>query len=199
MQLIVAWIAAPYVVRYIPGMGRLEIFVYAAVFAVLVWIVGLVLSQVLRDTGMPSSGTLVSALVVALIAAAIYTWLPMFVPDAKRFMLNLPGEGLSAHRRADRLPYPALAGGRRRLSADDRRIAAVDMRKAREPEFPRPLPRVAVALPIPASLRSAPCCIRTQNMPKTTAVRKAKDTMAASTLSLVRSSIAASFAGQTRP
>jgi hypothetical protein len=32
-------------------------------------------------------------------------------------------------------------------------------------------------------------------MPKTTAVRKAKDTMAASTLSLVRSSIAASFAG----
>jgi hypothetical protein len=90
VQLIVAWIAAPYVVRYIPGMGRLEIFVYAAVFAVLVWIVGLVLSQVLRDTGMPSSGTLVSALVVALIAAAIYTWLPMFVPDAKRFMLNLP-------------------------------------------------------------------------------------------------------------
>ena len=39
--------------RYIPGMGRLQLFVYAAVFAVLVWIVGLVLSQVLRETGMP--------------------------------------------------------------------------------------------------------------------------------------------------
>ena len=90
VQLIVAWVGAPYVVRYIPGMGRLEIFVYAAVFAVIVWVVGLVLSQVLRDTGMPSSGTLVSALVVGLIAAAIYTWLPMFVPEAKRFMLNLP-------------------------------------------------------------------------------------------------------------
>jgi hypothetical protein len=35
-------------------------------------------------------------------------------------------------------------------------------------------------------------------MPKTTAVRKAKDTMAASTLSLVRSSIAASSAGTSR-
>ena len=89
IQLIVAWFGAPYVVRYIPGMGRMEIFVYAAVFAVLVWIVGLVLSQVLRDTGMPSSATLVSALVLALIAAAIYTWLPMVVPDAKRILLNL--------------------------------------------------------------------------------------------------------------
>ena len=44
--------------RYIPGMGRLEIFVYAAVFAVIVWIVGLVLSQVLREIGQPSSHTL---------------------------------------------------------------------------------------------------------------------------------------------
>ena len=122
VQLVVAWFAAPYVVRYIPGMGRLEIFVYAAVFAVLVWIVGLVLSQVLRDTGMPSSGTLVSALVVALIAAAIYTWLPMFVPDAKRFMLNLPEKAYPLDRRADWLPYPALAGSRRRLSADDREL-----------------------------------------------------------------------------
>jgi hypothetical protein len=37
----------------------------------------------------PSSATLASALVLALIAAAIYTWLPVLVPEAKRFMLNL--------------------------------------------------------------------------------------------------------------
>ena len=43
----------------------------------------------LRDLGQPSSATLVSALVLALIAAAIYTWLPVLVPEAKRFMLNL--------------------------------------------------------------------------------------------------------------
>ena len=89
-QLIIAWFGAPYVVRYIPGMGRMELFVYAVVFAVIVWMVGLVLSQVLRDTGMPSSAALVSALVVALIAAAIYTWLPTVVPEAKRVLLNLP-------------------------------------------------------------------------------------------------------------
>ncbi len=89
LQLVIAWFGAPYIVRYIPGMGRMEIFVYAAVFAVIVWIVGLVLSQVLRDLGQPSSATLVSALVLALIAAAIYTWLPVLVPESKQVMLNL--------------------------------------------------------------------------------------------------------------
>jgi len=41
--------------------------------------------------------------------------------------------------------------------------------------------------------------IPSQNMPNTTAVRKAKDMMAASTLSLVCSSITASFVGSLRP
>jgi len=34
---------------------------------VVVWVVGLVLSQVLREVGMPSSSTLVASLIVALI------------------------------------------------------------------------------------------------------------------------------------
>jgi hypothetical protein len=89
LQLIVAWFAAPIIVRYIPGMGRLELVVYAVAFAVLVWLVGLVAAQVLKDVGTPTSATLVSAIVVALIAAAIYAWLPLVVPDAKRVMLNL--------------------------------------------------------------------------------------------------------------
>jgi hypothetical protein len=63
--------------------------VYAAVFAVLVWVVGLVLSQVLRDVGLPSSATLVASLVLGLIAAAIYLWLPVVVPDAESVMANL--------------------------------------------------------------------------------------------------------------
>lgn len=89
LQLVIAWFAAPVIVRYIPGMGRLELLVYAVAFAVLVWLVGLVAAQVLRDTGTPTSAALASALVVALIAAAVYTWLPLIVPDAKRVMLNL--------------------------------------------------------------------------------------------------------------
>jgi hypothetical protein len=75
LQLIAAWFAAPFIVRYIPGLGRMQLFVFAVVFAVVVWIVGLVLSQVLREAGMPTSSTLVSALIVALIGAALGTGL----------------------------------------------------------------------------------------------------------------------------
>lgn len=90
LQLVVAWFVAPLIVRYIPGLGRLQLFVFAAVFAMLVWIVGLVLSQVLRDTGMPHSATLVASLIVALIGAAIVTWLPVFVPDLRGPMRAIP-------------------------------------------------------------------------------------------------------------
>ena len=89
LQAIIAWLVAPPIVRYIPGLGGLQLFVYAVVFAVLVWVVGLVLSQVLREVGMPSSATLVAALIVALLAAAVYTWLPVVVPEAKSALLNL--------------------------------------------------------------------------------------------------------------
>jgi hypothetical protein len=90
LQLIIAWFVAPEIVRYIPGLGGLSLFVYAVVFAVLVWLVGLVLSQVLRETGMPSSSTLVTCLVVALIGAALIIWLPAFVPDLGRPMRQIP-------------------------------------------------------------------------------------------------------------
>jgi hypothetical protein len=43
-----------------------------------------------------------------------------------------------------------------------------------------------------------PVLAQPQNMPKTIAVRKAKETMAASTLSLILNSILASFAGMSR-
>ena len=90
LQLVVAWFAAPVIVRYIPGLGRLQLFVFAVVFAVLVWVVGLVLSQALRETGQPSSATLIASLVLALVGAAIVTWLPAFVPDLRGPMRNLP-------------------------------------------------------------------------------------------------------------
>jgi len=80
-QLAIGWFGAPYIIRYIPNFGGLQLFVYAVVFAVLVWAAGLILSQVLRETGMPSSSTLVAALVVALVGAALITWLPTIVPD----------------------------------------------------------------------------------------------------------------------
>jgi hypothetical protein len=68
----------------------MQLFVFAVAFAVVVWIVGLVLSQVLREVGMPTSSTLVSALVLGLIGAALVTWLPVFVPDVRGAMRALP-------------------------------------------------------------------------------------------------------------
>jgi hypothetical protein len=54
---------------------------------------------------------------------------------------------------------------------------------------------VGSALPILVFPMIGDACIPSQNIPNTTAVRKAKEMMAASTLSLVRSSINASYAG----
>jgi hypothetical protein len=90
LQLAIAWYAGPEIVRFIPGFGGLQLFVYALVFAVLVWIVGLILSQVLRETPTPSSSTLVASVVVALIGAALIIWVPAFVPDLGRPMRQIP-------------------------------------------------------------------------------------------------------------
>jgi hypothetical protein len=90
LQLIIAWFGAPYIVRYIPGLGGLQLFVYAVVFAVIVWLVGLIAAQVLKETGQPSSSTLVAALVLAAIGAALITWLPGLVPDLARPMRQIP-------------------------------------------------------------------------------------------------------------
>ena len=99
LQITIAWFTGPIVVRYIPGLGRFQLLVYATVFAVLVWVVGLVLSQVLRAWGlsqvlrvwgMPSSSTLVASLIVALIGAAVVTWLPVFLPGVRAGMRAIP-------------------------------------------------------------------------------------------------------------
>ena len=90
LQLAVAWFAGPEIVRYIPRLGGLQLFVYALVFAVLVWIVGLILAQVLRDTPTPSSTSLVTSVLVALIGAALILWLPGIFPDLGRPMGQLP-------------------------------------------------------------------------------------------------------------
>ena len=90
LQAVIAWFAAPIIVRYIPGLGGLQLFVYAVVFAILVWVVGLVLSQVLRETGMPSSSTLMASLILGLVGAALVTWLPVFVPGARAGMRTIP-------------------------------------------------------------------------------------------------------------
>jgi hypothetical protein len=71
MQFAAALLGAPLVLGQIPITGDLKLFAHAAIFAVIVWIVGLVGSFALKDVNLPSSKTLGTALIGALIGAAL--------------------------------------------------------------------------------------------------------------------------------
>ena|SRR5258705_9082597 len=82
LQLIAGWFGAPYVLRYLPQLGGdLQPFIYGAAYAVIIWLVGLIAAQVLRDIKVPSTATLVSALVGGLIGAGLIVLkVPAMVP-----------------------------------------------------------------------------------------------------------------------
>lgn len=76
LQTAVAWFGAPYALKYIPVTGDPKTFIHAAIFAVLVWVTGLIGSFALKDVRLPSTATLATALVLALIAAGL-----LFIPQ----------------------------------------------------------------------------------------------------------------------
>ena len=76
LQIAAAWLGAPQVLKYIPISGDPKTFIHAAVFAVIVWLVGVIGSLVLKDVRMPTSSTLATALVLALIFAGL-----LFIPQ----------------------------------------------------------------------------------------------------------------------
>jgi hypothetical protein len=71
IQFVAALLGAPLVLAQIPISGDLKIFAQAVIFAVIVWIVGLVGSFALKDVNLPSTRTLGAALVGALVGAAL--------------------------------------------------------------------------------------------------------------------------------
>lgn len=79
LQLAIGWFAAPHIKQYIPSLGQLDIFVLAAIFALVVWLVGFIGALVLKDVGQPTPSTLV----VALVCAAIFAGLTL-IPDVMR-------------------------------------------------------------------------------------------------------------------
>lgn len=81
LQIIVAWGAGPIVRGYIPVPGNFDLFAYAAIFAVLAYIVGILAALVIKDVGTPSPAALTASLVIALIFAAIATFAWQFVPN----------------------------------------------------------------------------------------------------------------------
>jgi hypothetical protein len=81
LQVIIAWIAAPIIAGYVPVPGAFSLFVFAIICAILVFLVGVIAAQVLRDIGQPGTGALTWALVFGLIAAALATWGPELLPQ----------------------------------------------------------------------------------------------------------------------
>ena len=75
IQIAAALVGAPLIHRYIPLGGGLKMFVEAAVFAFIVWVVGRVGSFALKDVSLPSSRTLGAALIGGLIGAGL-TFIP---------------------------------------------------------------------------------------------------------------------------
>jgi hypothetical protein len=82
LQAATAWFGAPQVLRYIPSVGGdVQIFIHGAVFAVIIWVVGLIGAQVLKDVGTPSPTTLSWALIGGLIGAALVVFkVPAMIP-----------------------------------------------------------------------------------------------------------------------
>lgn len=79
LQIVVAWLITPILVSNIPVPGEFSIFLYAVMFAIVVFLTGVLGAQVLQGVGGPSSATLSAALIVALIFAAIVFFLPQLV------------------------------------------------------------------------------------------------------------------------
>jgi hypothetical protein len=71
LQTAAAWLGAPAVLRLIPIAGDPRTFVHAAVFAVIVFLVGVLGALVLKEIATPSAATLSWTLALALCGAAL--------------------------------------------------------------------------------------------------------------------------------
>jgi hypothetical protein len=96
LQIALAWFAAPLLAAKVPVPSNMQVFLYAVLFAMLVFIIGLVASHIIKDVGTPSSATLTWSLVAALVGAA----LAKFGPDVVK---QIPWRQIPAN-------YMALGG-----------------------------------------------------------------------------------------
>ena len=88
LQIVAAWAFGPFVRQYIPVSGTYDLFVYAGVFAVIVYVTGILAALIVKDVGSPSPAALTTALIVALIAAAVATYGMYLIPQ-------IPGRTIS--------------------------------------------------------------------------------------------------------
>ncbi len=91
-QLAIGWrlmSEIPQLLAYLPPLGDLRIFAVALVFALIVWIVGLLGALVLKDVASPTPATLTFAIVAALAFAAL-TLIPEVTTAVRRVVQIQP-------------------------------------------------------------------------------------------------------------
>ena len=81
LQIVIGWLGSQAVMGYIKIGAPFHLFIFAIVAAIIVFLVGIIAAQVLREVGSPSTHTLSWAVALALIAAALWTWGPTYIPQ----------------------------------------------------------------------------------------------------------------------
>jgi hypothetical protein len=83
LQIVIGWFGTNAIVGFLNAnqFGIFRLFIFGIVAAIVIFLVGIIAAQVLREVGQPSSHTLSWAVAIALIAAALWTWGPQFVPQ----------------------------------------------------------------------------------------------------------------------
>jgi hypothetical protein len=81
LQIAIGYLATPKLTALIPVPGVFALFLFAVVAAIVIYVTGILGALVLKDVGTPSPATLTSAVIFALIGAAIATWGPQFLPQ----------------------------------------------------------------------------------------------------------------------
>ncbi|MGI9523621.1 MAG: hypothetical protein ACR2PG_18470 [Hyphomicrobiaceae bacterium] len=66
VQVLVCWLSIPYIAEYFPAAGAYDIFVKAACFALIIWLIGLFAALASRDVSRPTPSALFVTLVFAL-------------------------------------------------------------------------------------------------------------------------------------
>ncbi len=81
LQVVAAWGIGPFVRQYVPVEGALDLFVWALIFAVIVYVVGVIASLFVKGVATPSPAALTASVTVALIAAAFAIYGMDLVPQ----------------------------------------------------------------------------------------------------------------------
>ena len=85
LQVAAAWGAGPFIFNFIrefiPVSGKFDLFIYAAAFALIAYVIGILAALVIKDVGSPSPAALTTSLVLALLAAAIATYGMDLIPQ----------------------------------------------------------------------------------------------------------------------